>query len=241
MPAFFLLMTRKLLLFDIDGTLLDTGGAGGSSLLDAAEEVLQVSRTDLPPLDLAGATDSGVVRKLFKDAKQTWTAERADAFHTSYLSKLHTRLYHESFDGRLLEGVESLLAALQNNEHFVLGLLTGNLRRGADLKLKRFSIDHHFMDGGFGDDAENRNDIGPFALQRMNVASGQEFTPDQVIVIGDTPKDIACANALGARCLAVATGKFDANAEWRNKFGEEAWALLENLSQTDQVMALLKN
>jgi phosphoglycolate phosphatase-like HAD superfamily hydrolase len=230
-------MNRKLLLFDIDGTLLDTGGAGGSSLLDAAEEVLQVSRTELPPLDLAGATDSGVVRKLFNDAKQTWTAERADAFHTSYLSKLHMRLHHESFDGRLLEGVESLLAALQNNEQFVLGLLTGNLRRGADLKLKRFGIDHHFMDGGFGDDAENRNDIGPFALQRMNLASEQVFTPDQVIVIGDTPKDIACANALGARCLAVATGKFDTDSLSEFK----AWALLENLSQTDQVMALLKN
>ncbi len=229
-------MTRKLLLFDIDGTLLDTGGAGGASLLDAAEEVLQVSRDDLPPLDLAGATDAGVIKKLFNDAKQTWVAERAQAFHMAYLARLRHRLHDESFDGRLLDGVESLLASLRGHDGFVLGLLTGNLRRGAELKLQRFGIDHHFMDGGFGDDAEHRNDIGPFALQRMIAASGQTFTPEQVIVIGDTPKDIACAHALGARCLAVATGKFG----YASLSGLEAWTVLNDLSQTEQVMALLQ-
>lgn len=228
-------MSHTLLLFDIDGTLLETGGAGAAALLDAAETVLEVRREDLPPLDLAGATDGGVIRKLFADAGRELTDDKTADFRQCYLQRLEESLLRSEFAGRLLEGVRVLLDGLQGSNGFAMGLLTGNLRRGAQLKLDRFRIAHHFTDGGFGDDGVDRNDLGPVAVHRMQRATNRTFAPDQVIVIGDTPKDIACAHAMGARCLAVATGKFD-----RASLSPFApWMLLDDLSDTSRIIGRL--
>jgi phosphoglycolate phosphatase-like HAD superfamily hydrolase len=228
-------MSDTLLLFDIDGTLLDTGGAGAGALLDAAESVFGVRREDLPPLDLAGATDGGVIRKLFEDAKHEFGEEKAEAFRDCYLVRLQERLRHPGFAGCLLGGVAPLLSRLGQSNGFAIGLLTGNLRRGAAYKLDRFGIAHHFADGGFGDDGEHRNDLGPIAVRRMEARTGRTFPPAQVIVLGDTPKDIACAHAMGARCLAVATGKFDRAS--LTPF--EPWMLLDDLTDEDRVVDAL--
>ncbi len=228
-------MNQRLLLFDIDGTLLDTGGAGGSALLDAAEEVLEVKRENLPPLDLAGATDGAVIRKLFADAGRSYEESKVEAYCFSYLGHLRRRLHHEDSPGKLLPGVVSLLAQLAMDDRFAIGLLTGNLRQGAKLKLERFEIAHYFQEGGFGEDGEHRNLLGPVAVTRMEAATSYKFRPDQVIVIGDTPKDIACAHAMGARCVAVATGKFERAALQ----AYQAWALLDDLSEVEQVKELL--
>jgi phosphoglycolate phosphatase len=228
-------MSETLLLFDIDGTLLDTGGAGAGALLDAAEAVFGVRREELPPLDLAGATDGGVIRKIFEDARHDHCEEKAYAFRECYLQRLHERLQHRDFSGRLLDGVMPLLSHLQSRHGFSIGLLTGNIRRGAEIKLKRFSIDHHFADGGFGDDGEHRNDLGPVAVSRMERATGRRFGPEQIIVIGDTPKDIACAHAMGARCLAVATGRFK-----RVELAAfQPWRVLDDLADWERVLEAL--
>ncbi|MDB6076023.1 MAG: gph 2 [Verrucomicrobiaceae bacterium] len=225
----------RLLLFDIDGTLLDTRGSGLGALLDAAEEVFGVPRDSLPPLDLAGATDGGVVRKLFSDAGLPMTEEHAQRYRDSYLGHLKRRLHADVFAGRLLPAVEELLAALGKHDHVHLGLLTGNLRIGAGYKLKRFLIDHHFIDGAFGDDAEDRNLLGPIAVERMTKARGHPFDIEEVIVIGDTPKDIACARALGARCLGVATGAFGLH----HLSPHEPWQCLVDFAETERVVELL--
>lgn len=227
----------RLLLFDIDGTLLDTGGAGGASLLDAAEEIFGLSRQELPPLDLAGATDGGVLRRLFGHVGREFIPETMQAYLTCYLGHLNRRLQHESFVGQMLPGVGAVLSSLRAAGEADIGLLTGNVRRGAEMKLARFDLGSFFVDGAFGDDAEDRNLLGPVAMQRMTLATGRSYSVEDVIVIGDTPKDIACAHAIGARCLAVGTGHFQAEALRVH----QPWQCLENLAETNRVCDLLLN
>lgn len=229
------LQAPLLLLFDIDGTLMDTGGAGLDALLDAAENCFGVERGSLPPLDLAGATDAGVVRTLFEGAGQVLTEEAAAAYHAAYLMHLHRRMNGPEFCGVLLPGVRELLEALSPMEEVHLGLLTGNVRRGAEIKLQRFGIHDCFLDGAFGDDAEHRNHLAPIALERMKRASGADLTAGRTIIIGDTPKDIACADALGARCLAVATGRFSED----DLSALRPWKTLPHLAATAEVASLL--
>jgi phosphoglycolate phosphatase len=225
----------RLLLFDIDGTLLDTQGAGLCALLNAAEEVFSVSREQLPPLDLAGATDGGVVRKLFADAGVTMTEELASHYRSVYLHHLLSQLHAPDFSGHLLPGVADLLLNLSAAENMHIGLLTGNMRRGALLKVERFGIDHYFKEGAFGDDAEDRNLLGPIAVDRMIKRTNESFQVGEVIVIGDTPKDIACAKALGARCLAVATGSFSVAELQRHG----AWRSVESMDDVPYIHSML--
>lgn len=226
-----------LVLFDIDGTLLDTGGAGGAALLDAVEELHGVAREDFPPLELAGATDGGITRDIFARLGVRHERREIERYHECYLAHLERRLGEPSFPGRLLPGVRGLLESLAGLEEAHLGLLTGNLRRGADLKLQRFGIAHHFRDGAFGDDAEDRNLLGPVARRRMEAAAGRPFALEEIIVIGDTPKDIACARALGARCVALTTGK-----PAREDLAPHApWMLLDDLADPALPWILLES
>ena len=110
--------------------------------------------------------------------------------------------------GRLLDGATELLAEYRNAGH-TLGLLTGNLARGAAIKVNHYEVGHHFGFGAYGDDHWDRNELGPIALTRAEEFAGRRFSANETLVIGDTPKDIACAHAFGAKCLAVATGAFD--------------------------------
>ncbi|MBT8037546.1 MAG: HAD hydrolase-like protein [Verrucomicrobiae bacterium] len=191
----------RLLLFDIDCTLIDTGGAGMAALKEAARELFGA---DGPELDLAGSTDSGIVMGMLEHFQSDLSH---DAFYQVYLAKLGPNL--AAFKGRVLPGVEELLSDLEEREA-PLGLLTGNIVGGAKAKIDHYGLAGYFpMDvGAYGDDHHDRNRLGPVALARASAEYDRTFHAENTVVIGDTPKDIACGKAMGAMTLAVATGGF---------------------------------
>ena len=190
-------------LFDIDGTLVDTGGAGMQALKDAARDFFGAEG---PELDLAGSTDSGIVADMFRHFGREPDEAAVPSFYALYLGRLEHHLGDGGFPGRVLAGVAEILDELAGRGGITVGLLTGNIEGGARAKMLHFGLDRHFCFGAYGCDHPDRNMLGPIALERAAAHAGKTFTPRETLVIGDTPKDIACARAMGARCLAVATG-----------------------------------
>ena len=197
--------TREtLLLFDIDGTLLDTGGAGIEALERAFAREFPAQAARMPKLDLAGATDSGLVRNIFNHAEIDHTPQNESRFLDAYIVFLREHL--PTSGGQLLPGIPELLDATSSHPDATVGLLTGNIERGARVKIEHYGIGHHFGFGSYGDDHHDRNELGPIAIDRAAATTGKTFSSDQVFILGDTVKDIRCARAAGARAIAVATG-----------------------------------
>ncbi len=218
-------MTAKLWLFDIDGTLVDTGGAGLRSLQEAAVECFGGA---CPEPDLAGSTDLGVLAGILAHFGRPAEEEIAETFFSAYLRRLEWNLAHGEFPGRVLPGAAALLETLHGCDGVSVGLLTGNTAGGAAAKMRHYGLHGYFAFGAYGCDHADRNRLGPLALERASVHAGRPFSPDETLVIGDTPKDVACAKALGARCLAVATGRFRAE-ELRACGADRVVATLEEI------------
>jgi phosphoglycolate phosphatase len=197
---------KRLLLFDIDGTLIHSGGAGVHALKSAFTERFGID-DDLHDIEIAGMTDSGIVVSILNKHKIPATNENVSAFLDSYVHFLSLELPRRK--GKLLPGVLELLQQLKSRPHLVLALLTGNVSRGAQLKLEHYGVWHFFEFGAFADDHRDRNRLGHFARARAKEKHGREFTASEIDVIGDTPRDIACGRALGARTIAVATGTWN--------------------------------
>lgn len=194
-----------LYLFDIDGTLVDTGGAGMAALKQATSEVFG---DEGPELDLAGATDRGIVAGIHRHYGMEFSDEGFEKYLAVYHERLAENLALGRFAGRVIEGVMPMLEHLAANSGATLGLLTGNTAQGARIKVSHFGLADYFAFGAYGCDHADRNKLGPIALQRAEAHAGKSFSAGETWIIGDTPKDIACAKAIGARCLAVATGSF---------------------------------
>jgi phosphoglycolate phosphatase-like HAD superfamily hydrolase len=198
-----------LYLFDIDGTLVDTGGAGMAALEETTRAIFGQPG---PPLDLAGATDLGIVIGIHRHFEVEASGENIARYLDFYQQRLDWNLAHGGFPGRVIDGAASLLEHLAPRENATLGLLTGNTSGGAASKVRHFGLASYFAFGAYGCDHHDRNQLGPIALRRAAAHAGREFHAGETWIIGDTPKDIACAKAIGARCLAVATGHFSAEA-----------------------------
>src|SRR6201999_197941 len=161
---------------------------------------------DLSKVEIAGRTDSVIGREMLAAHGLPVTAENLAKFFDGYLHHLALQLSIQK--GALLPGVLPLLDALRQREDIVLALLTGNLVRGAELKLTHYGVWHYFEFGAFADDHHDRNQLGHFARARAEEKRGIAFPPERIFVLGDTPHDISCARAIGAKALAIATGKF---------------------------------
>ncbi len=189
-------------LFDIDGTLLASGGAGKAALELAFTEIFGVAlRVQIP---YSGRTDRAIARELLRshdidDSLANWEMLRA-----GYLDRLPDSLNRHN--GRILPGIMAVLQELQKRPDVAIGLLTGNVRAGARVKLGHYGLYDHFAFRGFGDHHFDRDDVAREALTAVRAHLNAEPALERVFVIGDTPLDVRCARAIGARVVAVATG-----------------------------------
>jgi phosphoglycolate phosphatase-like HAD superfamily hydrolase len=194
----------RLVLFDIDGTLVRTGGAGVKAFAKVFDT--EFGATDgFERLKFAGRTDVSLVREFFEVHKIPSTPENFKRFFERYVFWLDHILAHSKTDA--CPGVHEFIRDLKAlRRPPVVGLLTGNIQLGAEIKLRHFDLWREFETGAFADDSEDRNQIAAVARERGSRILGETLRGDQVLVIGDTPLDIRCGRAIGAKVLAAATG-----------------------------------
>ena len=227
----------KLVLFDIDGTLLWTDGAGRRAI----QRALLDEAGSAGPIDhyrFDGKTDPQIVRDLLSLAGHAG-AENATVIQAvcrRYVDHLRTELARPAQATRLMVGIDALLAALKPHEaggRALVGLLTGNVAPGAVLKLQSAGLDPaRFRVGAYGSDSARRVELPAIAAARAAALTGATFTGSDVIILGDTPDDVACGRPIGARSVAVATGSYDAAA----LRAAGAAFVFENLADTAAVL-----
>ncbi|MFO0841199.1 MAG: haloacid dehalogenase-like hydrolase [Gemmataceae bacterium] len=193
-------------LFDIDGTLLSSGGAGKAALEEGLAEEFGV-RGAIEKLTLSGRTDRAIAADLLSMSGLVVSEVNRRRLLAAYLRHLPACLAR--LRGWVLPGVVELVGRLRGRDRTAVGLLTGNIRAGARIKLGHFGLDGHFDFGGYGDDHLDRDDVAREALVAWRAHAEGEGDPLAVWVIGDTPHDVRCARAIGARAVAVATGWHD--------------------------------
>lgn len=198
----------KLILFDIDGTLVLTGGAGLRAMNRAFDELLG-SRQALDDIPVAGRTDWIILQDALARLGRELDAALFGALRDRYLAHLEVEIDAPGHGVKgVMPGIREVLDALDARADVSLGLLTGNFEAGARIKLQHFDLWRYFRCGAFGDDAADRNALVPFALSRAHALGVCVVSVEDVFVVGDTPHDIACARAVGARPVGVATGSF---------------------------------
>lgn len=203
-------MKRKLVLFDIDGTLLLSVGAGRRAILAALAEYLpDLARVEGIRFD--GKTDPQIVTELLEAAGDPAPREaaRVALVLSRYLAHLEQELAVHGHRSRLMPGIPALLDALEQDAGVVLGLLTGNVAPGARLKLRAAGLDpDRFVVGAFGSDHAERGELPPIAARRAEPHFGRVPSGTEVVIIGDTPADVRCGACIGAKTVGVATGGF---------------------------------
>jgi phosphoglycolate phosphatase len=210
----------RAVLFDIDGTLLATGGAGGAAWQRAFEELYGVEANVAEHTD-AGMTDPEIVKLVFKEAvgREGTPAERSQAIG-AYLKHLPDTVA-ESGGYRVMPGIEALLDRLIE-QGVLLGLVTGNIEAAAHIKLARGHLNRFFSFGGYGSDSADRTEVTEAALRRGELVSGGSLADGACISIGDTPRDVSAGHGAGIRVVGVATGSYTVD---QLKQAEADWAL----------------
>jgi phosphoglycolate phosphatase len=199
-------MADTLILWDIDGTLVYMDRAGERALIASIKHLYQRDLGEKLPVDLRGRTDTSIMRELLAHLEIAGGPEEEKRFRETYLSYLPATM--PGGNARVLAGIHDALKAIHAHAEIHQALLTGNIEAGAKLKLSFLGLWNYFEFGAFADDSHIRNELGPFALRRAKEKLGIDFPPERVWIIGDTPHDVACGKAIGAKTIAVATGAF---------------------------------
>jgi phosphoglycolate phosphatase-like HAD superfamily hydrolase len=226
---------HRLVLFDIDGTLLSAGRAARESVLAALENVYGFRADPDPPRqgknDFSGKTDPQIVRELVADAVGPERCEASlEQALDRYLDELRRRLTPEAVVPK--PGIPELLRRLAAVPGVTLALLTGNLERGARLKLEPPGFNGYFPFGAFGSDSADRYELPRIAVERARGHGGREFLGKSIVIIGDSVHDVACGRSLGVRAVAVATGPTPADC----LAAEKPDALLPDFSDAGAAM-----
>lgn len=223
----------KLVLFDIDGTILWTDGAGRKSMEAALLSVYGMSGD--PDYRYDGKTDRQIVREQLRAAglSDPDIDARLPALLDTYLDNLAAVLAGDPASARLCTGVDVLLDAVEARDDVVLGLLTGNVALGAARKLGAVGIDvARFRVNAFGSDHEQRPELPRVAQQRARATLGVELPGDRIVIIGDTPADIECGRPIGARAIGVATGRYNVS----DLAAHAPYAVFADLGDTERVL-----
>jgi phosphoglycolate phosphatase-like HAD superfamily hydrolase len=226
----------KLVLFDIDGTLLSSGGAGRRAMRRALTDVFG-SWGD-PEYRYDGKTDRQIVRDLMRGVGHgdPYIDDRMDELFENYLRELAVEVEQGETPPRMLPGIPELLDELERRDDVLLGLLTGNIAPGAAVKLRAAGLDvERFRVNAYGSDHESRPELPSFAQRRAREVLGRDVDPALMVVIGDTPADVHCGQAAGARTVAVATGHY--SSEELRMHGPTA--VFETLADTRAVMSVI--
>jgi phosphoglycolate phosphatase-like HAD superfamily hydrolase len=199
-----LLRVIRLVLFDIDGTLIRTGGAGVKAFERTFASEFSLDH-GVERISFAGRTDPAIVREFFALHQVPPSAQNFQRFFESYVFWLD--YFADQLRGEILPGVKQFMSGLQTLPNAPLtGLLTGNIQLGAEIKLRYYRLWENFVFGAFGNDHEDRNQLACIAKQRGSRILGKTLDGHEILVIGDTPLDVACSRAINARMLAVASG-----------------------------------
>ncbi len=219
-------------LFDIDGTLLSSGGAGQTAMELTLQEEFGLSLADYQ-IPVAGRTDRAIVSELLafhglEIQEKIWTR-----FQKAYFERLPSAM--DNGNARVLPGVLTLLERLSNIHPQGMGVLSGNFAQGALIKLAHFGLDRFFCFGSYGDDHHLRDDLARHAWQSVVVPAWPMAIPQHVWIIGDTPADVQCARAIGANVVAVATGMYSLSELAKS----QPDLLVENLNDASLIIETL--
>ncbi|MFN0178661.1 MAG: HAD family hydrolase [Gemmatimonadales bacterium] len=204
-------VTQRLVLFDIDGTLLLSGGAGRRAIMQAIEDEAEIGAAHVDQVRFDGKTDPAIITELFAAAGRAdeCSPERIERVIARYVFHLEADLAINAHRATVMPGVVALLDRLADDARIVLGLLTGNVSRGAAVKLRAVGIaPERFRVGAYGSDHAVRSALPPIAAERAAPIFGRTPGGPEVVIIGDTPADVTCGQGIGARAIGVATGSF---------------------------------
>jgi phosphoglycolate phosphatase-like HAD superfamily hydrolase len=225
-----------LILFDIDGTLVLTGQAGMRAMNRACEDLVRADDA-LAGVTFAGRTDWSILDDILRKHGHTLDEILLDELRRRYVTHLAEEIQHPGRGVKdVMPGIRELLSTLETRDDVHVGLLTGNFVEGARIKLEYFDLWKHFPWGAFGGDAANRNDLVPIAVSRARAHGIDDVSPENILVIGDTPNDIECARVANATPVGVATGSYTVD----DLRAAGADIVFEDLSDTAAFLRLLE-